>query len=79
MKRPKNKHVYRLTYSPGNVNYDGLIGSGFISLPVLLSHQIPQLVHVDRGLVVGILLEVEVPHTNLTEVTRVAAQRLHRK
>ena len=42
------------------------------SLPCLLRHQGPQLVKVDAGLVeVGVVgVDVEVPHSNLSEVSR---------
>ena len=38
----------------------------------LFGEQMPQLVHVDGGAVLGVTLQVEVSHTDLSEVSRVA-------
>ena len=38
----------------------------------LFREQMPQLVHVDGGAVLGVTLQVEVSHTDLSEVSRVA-------
>jgi hypothetical protein len=42
---------------------------------VLLGHEGPQAVEVDGGAEVGVPLVVEVPHTDLSEVTRMAELR----
>merc|ERR1719446_197406 len=46
----------------------GLVG---VLLALVKAHHAPELVHVDRGHVVRVLLVVEIAHTHLTEVTRV--------
>ena len=38
----------------------------------LFREQMPQLVHIDGGAVLGVTLQVEVSHTDLSEVSRVA-------
>lgn len=42
-----------------------------ILLALLETHHAPKLIHIDGGHVVRVLLVVEVPHTHLTEVSRV--------
>ena len=43
----------------------------------LFREQMPQLVHVDGGAVLGVTLQVEVSHTDLSEVSRVARRVNH--
>merc|ERR1719464_115671 len=56
----------------GAVNDGSLGGLSGVLRPCLLRHQGPQLVKVDAGLVqVGVVgVDVEVPHSNLSEVSR---------
>jgi hypothetical protein len=61
------KNSYRL----GDINHRNkasLVLSGL--LPLLVGNEGPNFVEIDCGQVLGVLGEVVVPHTNLTEVTR---------
>lgn len=59
----------------GDIN-DGKCVFGSVS-EGLLGHQREKAIDVDGGLVVLVLLVVEVAHTNLTNVSRVAREREH--
>lgn len=64
--------------SAGNID-DGSLAvlAGSVGLTSLLRDKRPELVDVDNGNVVLILLVVEVTHTDLTEVTRVTKRNAH--
>ena len=67
-------HTLRIwkTYSSQSIYNYSLVGLVLIRLPVLFGDQSPQAINVDCGAVFNVLLEMEVPHTNLTEITRMA-------
>ncbi len=61
----------RQPYRLGNINHRdkaSLVLGSLLSL--LLSNEGPNFVQIDSGLVLGVLGEVVVPHTDLTEITR---------
>jgi len=68
---PSVKRIWK-TYSSQSIYNYSLVGLVLIRLPVLFGDQSPQAINVDCGAVFNVLLEMEVPHTNLTEITRMA-------
>ena len=60
----------------GNINDKSLALLGLSSLSGLLRDESPELVSVDDGAVIPVALVVELSHTALAEVTRMAVQQI---
>ena len=60
----------------GNINNKSLALLSMSSLSSLLRDERPELVGVDNGAVVPVLLEMKLSHTSLTVVTRMAVQQI---
>lgn len=67
------------TYRAHSINnWGGSLWLLAVVHPGLLTHQSPQLVHIDSRAVGGVPLEMVVSHTHLTKVPRVAAHIKHK-